>query len=135
MCRIFLILFFVLNLSACTSTLYTYGSKSANFATLKGPYHIDLIAIDGDLVTDRPGCTGPVCTKGFEIYFDEGVHTIDVKLATGHAYTDVIRLEFYAEANEFYEFKHSEMDNKVIHNDGSWRPVIVNKSTNRAVSH
>lgn len=135
MYRILFILFLALSLSACASTLHTYGNKTVNSSTLTGPHHIDLIAIDGDPVKNKPDCTGPICTKGFEIYLDTGVHTIAVKLATGNIYTDTVLLNFYAEPNEYYEFKHSETEGKIIHKDGTWRPIIINKSTNNVVSY
>ncbi|TMP78627.1 hypothetical protein CWB73_16365 [Pseudoalteromonas phenolica] len=133
--RILFAFIILLTLFGCSSTIHTYGVKEANSAVLAGPYHVDLTAINEKFPANRPGCTGPVCTKGFKIYFSEGAHSIDVALATGNAYTGTVRLAFYARSGKQYQFKHSEKDGVVINEKGTWQPVIVDVSTNKVVSH
>jgi hypothetical protein len=131
-----LIVVTLLSLAGCTSKIFKYGSVNAlpeNVGIVSGPYHLKLYEINGNSDIEDPGCTGPFCTKGFQIFLEEGTHTIKVEYADGTLLAGPIVLEFQIKKGKIYQFEN-KFEKTGTFSAAIWKPEIIEKSSNKSVS-
>ena len=130
--RYIFIFFTSLLITACApAVIYKYGETNASHmevGVVTGPHHIHINSIDNITDLKRPDCTGPICTKGFEIYFTPGPHELMVSLATGNEKAGPLTLRFNIEPGKQYEFV-SETSKEGLFKQ-FWVPKIIDNNGN-----